>query len=144
MLELLPYSWILTLNWFVIYWILGGVFFAIVAISRTMKLRKARFSSLFTLTSLFAAFGAALAGLHYGHGQIEGCLAEAEDYFDSLAAVYGCGVLELFATAGLGFIGLLIIGSFLMYICRPKNDSWIDSNEGVVDDIKISWESAEL
>lgn len=142
MMELLPYSWTLALTWFVIFWLVGGVFFAIISVMRTAKLRKAHFSCLFTLSTLLAACGAAYGGLYLGQGQIETCMVEAQDYFDALAAVYGCGVLELFAAAGLAFLALVFVGFILLFICRPKNDSWVDSHEGLKKEVEISFDRA--
>ncbi len=55
--------WVLCGGWFIIYWILGGVVFALVAAARSTHMRKARFSCLFTLGSAAAAYGAAVVGL---------------------------------------------------------------------------------
>lgn len=55
--------WVLCGGWFIIYWILGGVVFALVAAARSTHMRKAQFSCLFTLGSAAAAYGAAAIGL---------------------------------------------------------------------------------
>lgn len=56
-------TWMLFSFWFIVYWVLGGVFFALVAATRFIHTRKAVFSCLFTGGSVIAAYGAAVLGL---------------------------------------------------------------------------------
>lgn len=116
----------LTIFWFILFWLVGGVFFAIVALLRIIKLRKTRFSCLFTLACGGAAYGAAWSGLTLGEGSIAECLQNSDSFFDQLAAVYGCGVLEISFSALLWFVGLIIAGFLLLLISRGANKSWTD------------------
>ncbi|MCH8049504.1 hypothetical protein IH979_02220 [Patescibacteria group bacterium] len=128
MTEVLDFTWLLALFWFPIYWIIGSVVFAIVTIIRVIKLRKARFSCLFTTLSGGAAYGAAYVGLRLGEEEIAGCFMEVEDFWGSLASIFACGVFSVFLAAGVGFLLLIIAGFILLYISRARNQSWVDSD----------------
>jgi hypothetical protein len=130
--ELMAYTLIISVLWFVIFWILGGVFFAVVSLARTVKLRKARFSCLFTILSGVAAYGAAQTGMRLGAKRIRFCLGEADgSIVDVLSAIFGCGILEMLAAGAAWFFGLVILGFVVLYICRAQNDSWVDSDLGL-------------
>lgn len=111
---------------FLFYWLVGGVLFAIVGLLRPIKIRKAQFSCLFTLSSLLVAIGAAFSGTAIAGRPIARCLERADGYFDSLAAVISCGVLPLSLATFVGFILLILLGSLLMLLSLSKNQSWID------------------
>lgn len=118
---------VLTIFWFIIFWLIGGVIFAIIALMRTSKLRKARFSCLFTLACAGAAYGAAWSGLTLGEGAIAECLQKNDSFFEELAAVYGCGVLEISFSALLWFVGLFLVGFLLLLVSHTANQSWTDA-----------------
>ncbi len=126
--ELLGYTIMIAVLWFLIFWILGGVFFAIVTLARVTKLRKARFSCLFTLLSMSFAYGAAYSGMYFGAKRIRFCLHEASAFVDVLAAIFGCGILEMIASGGLWFIGLLACGFVVLIVSRAENQSWVDND----------------
>ncbi len=111
---------------FLVYWLVGGVFFAIIALFRASKIRKAQFSCLFTLTSLACAVAASIAGTQLGGRAIHQCLRQADGYFSSLAAVISCGVLPLTFSALIGMLVLIIAGLFFLLISRSRNQSWVD------------------
>ena len=111
---------------FLLFWLVGGVFFAIIALFRPAKLRKAQFSCLFSLSSLVLAIVAALFGTQLGAQEIEMCLMQADGYFASLAAVISCGVLPLTLVSLLAFMGLIALGFFFLLVSRSRNASWVD------------------
>ena len=111
---------------FLLYWLVGGVLFAIVGLLRPAKIRKAQFSCLFTLTSMLTAVGAAFVGTSIADRPIARCLERADGYLDSLAAVISCGVLPLTFSALVGFLLLILLGAVLMLLSLSKNQSWID------------------
>lgn len=134
MSEIIGYIVIIGLFWFILYWVFGGVLFAAIAITRTIKLRRARFSCIFTLLSLVCGFGAAYSGTFYAQNNINVCLAEAGDPFDALASVIGCGILEQVA-AGAAWFGILIaVGLVFFILSRATNQSWMDSDHGLEDE----------
>ena len=111
---------------FLLYWLVGGVFFAIVSLFRASKIRKAQFSCLFTLSSLLGAVAASFVGIQIGGQAIDQCLRQTEGYFASLAAVISCGVLPLTFATLIGLLLLLVVGLFLLFVSRSKNQSWVD------------------
>lgn len=132
--SLLGYIAIIALFWFVLYWVVGGVIFGVIAILQVSKLRRARFSSLFTIASAACAFAAAYYGTKTAHGAIRACLEQANEPFSRLASVIACGILEQVAS-GIGFfIVLMAIGAVIFVISRATNQSWIDSHEGIEAD----------
>ncbi len=131
MIEGFEYSLVITAFWFPIYWIFGGVFFATVTFLKVIKLRKVRFSCLFTLSSLATAFAASYLGMRIGAGEINVCLESASGFLDRISAIIGCGILSLFLSGAIGFIVLIGIGLIILVISRAANQSWIDSDEGV-------------
>jgi NAD/NADP transhydrogenase beta subunit len=111
---------------FLLYWLVGGVFFAIIALFRSSKIRKAQFSCLFTLASIGWAVAATIVGTQIGGRAIRQCLRQADGYFSSLASVISCGVLPLTFAALVGFLGLIFMGLLLLVLSRSRNQSWVD------------------
>lgn len=116
---------LLSIVWFLLYWTIGGVFFAVVAIARLGRVRKVRFSCLFTLWSLLLGVGAAVFGYQFAQGAVEECLSYSETTTELAAAVFGCGFIGVLGAFAIGFI-LLVAGGFLI-MAMSKSDvkSWI-------------------
>lgn len=131
------YTFLISLFWFPLYWIFGGVFFATIAIIKVIKLRKVRFSCLFTLTSLAAAYGASYLGMVLGENEIQACLAQTSGFINSFSAIVGCGILSFFLAGAIGFITLILVGLLILFISRAANQSWVDSDEGVREDTQL-------
>lgn len=115
----------LSVFWFFIFWLVGGVLFAIIALFRTTKLKKAQFSCVFTLWCLFCAIGAAHTGLLMGNDEIEICLQKAQGFVESFSAVIACGVYSMMITGAAWFILLFAGGLLLLLLSRAKNQSWV-------------------
>ncbi len=126
--EWIPYLLILGIIWFIVYWIVGGVLFALVAFSRVTKLRRALFSTLFTIESFLLGLLVAFAGTYSAEEQIATCVAESQDIFGDLASVIACGVLEHMVAGFIGFIVLIIAGLLTYFASRATNQSWLDSD----------------
>ena len=123
--ELQSFIWPLALFWFLIYWIGGGVLFSILALFRSSKLRKTRFSCLFTLLAAGCGYGAAHLGMRMGEKQIDACLVEATGLLEAFAAMIGCGIFQMMFS-GIAFgIVLFVFGLFFMLISRSKKQSWV-------------------
>ncbi len=127
--------------WFPVFWIIGGTLFAIISVVQGVKVKKATFSLLFTFGSLVFAIGASGSGYVFGKSKIDVCLSSANDFFGSLAAVVGCGVLEFFIAAAFWFAGLILVGFVLLYLCRAENQSWIDSHGDAQKDSELSFDN---
>ncbi len=116
---------VLTLLWFVLFWIVGGVLFAIVGLVRFLRLNKNRFSCLFTIMSLVTAFGASWMGLLAAQaGDTTGCLSHTND-LSGLAAfipsLYTCSLQAVLSAAILWFLFLLAAGIVLLFISRAPD-----------------------
>lgn len=132
---------IISAFWFPVYWFVGGVFFAVMALFRMTKMRKARFSCLFTITSIITAIGASYGGIRLGEGQVEACAEPNLNFLDMLSSVIGCGILELSIAGLIGFGALIMIGLFLMLITKASNQSWIDSNMGLDKEEELTFDN---
>ncbi|MDP2631151.1 MAG: hypothetical protein Q8P30_00075 [Candidatus Uhrbacteria bacterium] len=119
---------LISLFWFPIYWLFGGVFFSTIAILKVIKLRKARFSCLFTILAAGAAYGASYSGTWFGEYNIEQCVEESAGFFRALASLIACGILELSVAGLVWFIILILIGFGALFVSRSGNASWIDTD----------------
>ncbi len=120
-------TWMLFSFWFVVYWILGGVFFAIVAATRFIHTRKAVFSCLFTGGSVLAAYGAAVLGpmLFRPHGLrcpegvlVKNMLKSGESL--RLQDVLLCDAQSIMVAGGLFFALLLTMGMVALLVSRVE------------------------
>jgi hypothetical protein len=125
---ILSFTIIIAIFWFILYWVLGGVAFSILAMVRLAKMRKTRFSCLFTLTAAACALGASRTGLLLARNNVRTCLEGVDDRFERLASVIACGILEEVAAGIIWFLLLLLIGTVIMVLARADNQSWIDTD----------------
>ncbi len=116
---------LLAIFWFLVYWVLGGVFFAAIALLRLGRIRMVRFSCLFTLLALFLGAGAAYGGVARSQTDVLSCLEEAQSKAETVMAVFGCGFASIFGVFLVG-AALLTLGGFLiMSISKSKTKPWI-------------------
>ncbi len=123
--ELTSFFILLSILWFLVYWILGGVFFAIMTVVRLGRLRKVRFSCLFSILALVLGIGAAYVGLQGSKEAVRDCLINAQGNAEKLVAVLGCGFASIFGTFLLGALLLTIGGFLVMAISKSKTKPWI-------------------
>jgi hypothetical protein len=120
---------LLSIFWFLIYWVLGGVFFAVIAVLRLGRIRMVRFSCLFTLLALLLGVGAAYGGIRQSREAVLVCLKDATTNAETVMAVFGCGFASIFGVFLMG-AALLTIGGFLiMAISKSKTKPWIILDE---------------
>ncbi len=117
----------LSLSWFVIYWILGGVVFALIAAANAMHMRKARFSCLFTIGAAAAALGAAYTGVVLSRPQglrcpdelvSRGTLQGAEHF--NIQSILVCDFRAVLIAGSLFFGLLLAAGMVAMLLSRTE------------------------
>jgi hypothetical protein len=125
--ELVPFLTFLSLLWFLVYWILGGVFFALVAIARLGRVRRVTFSCLFTLLALACGFGAAWGGMKLAQHDVNRCLQIAETRAEAISAVFGCGFVGVFGAFMLG-AAVLVFGGFLIMAVSSTKEPIISLN----------------
>lgn len=116
---------LLSLFWFLVYWILGGVFFGLIAILRLGRVRKVRFSCLFTLLAGVCAVSSAYYGVSLSHGVIAACTTDAHGRAQILLAMLGCGFGGLLLAFLMGALALTLGGFVFMSISRTKTKPWI-------------------
>jgi len=104
--------------WFIIYWILGGVFFAIVVASRFIRLRKARFSCLFSIASATLAYGAASTTTVLSESSVAVCVNK--DGSDGFLSLLRCAPNAFFGSGAIWFILLVVIGTVAVLLSRAE------------------------
>jgi hypothetical protein len=125
---------LLTLLWFVLFWIIGGVIFATIGLVRFLRVNKNRFSCLFTFFSLAAAFGAAWTGIAATNmpGPHACLVRQGLDHLpltQILPSLFNCSYNEVLSAAGLWFLFLLAVGIILLLISRtPEKPRDIHGN----------------
>ena len=110
-----------TLFWFVTYWIIGGVIFSIISVTRFLHVHKARFSCLFTLLSAGAAYGAGWMGANalLRHPV---CAKEVQGILNVFPLMFTCGANQTFSSGLLWFLLLMALGIGMMLIFRGPDE----------------------
>lgn len=116
----------MTVIWFFLYWIIGGVFFACVALLKLIRLRKARFSCLFSLTAALCALAAAWGSTVWIEKTAGDCLTFPIDRV-AITVLFSCGGVKLVVSAIVGFILLVVIGFGLLKFSSWKDRTWLTS-----------------
>ena len=132
---LTSFSIFLGILWFLVYWILGGVFFAVITIIKLGRVRKVRFSCLFSLLALGCGFGASWFGLKYAHESIVTCTLESVTKTESIISIFGCGFAGIFGAFLIGAFVLMAGGFLLVLISRTKTKPWIELNDGEEEEV---------
>ena len=133
----------LSILWFLVYWILGGVFFAVIAILRLGRVRKVRFSCLFTIWALVIAVGVSFKGLEFSEQAILSCTQEATTKAEIMTAVFGCGAMGIFGAFLLGALALTLGGFLIFAVSRTKSKPWIVFDQENEQESPISEEELE-
>lgn len=111
---------------FLIYWIFGGIFFACLALLRLRRLRKARFSCLFSLSSFVIAFGSSWFG--FTSLIDKKCFSEVDKINTILKdSLFFCDFWTIFWLMLGGFFVQIIVGFFLLKISSWQDRSWLTS-----------------
>lgn len=124
-----PSLWLaLSVAWFLLYWIFGGVLFSIIAVLKVGRVHKARFGCLFTLVTAGMGALAAWAGLQLSAVQIATCpvaTSEAPLWVDQ----FSCGIIGILITFFVGFVLMLGVGVALMSLFTSRGISWIEAHQ---------------
>ena len=111
---------LVALVWFIVYWIFGGVFFAIVVASRFINLRKARFSCLFSIASGVLAYAAATTTLLTAQLPMRACAKVTKEGTDAFLGLLKCAPKAFFASGFLWFAVLVLIGAVAVLLSRAE------------------------
>ncbi len=120
----------LTILWFLVYWIFGGVVFSIISLLRPGKMKRVRFSCLYTILSLAVAYGAARVGIYWA-SRATGRVPEASSVSEAIAVLGGLGFVGVLLGLIAGLIVLFIGGWVVMLISRSRDRSWYDRGDQV-------------
>ncbi len=119
--EIAQLTWVLALIWFIIFWVAGGVLFAVVALTRFLRIKKAQFSCLFTLASVAAAYGAATTGLMISEQKITQCLGSGAGPLEIGKAVFTCAFRDVFLSGGIWFALLILLAILFMLLSQRES-----------------------
>lgn len=123
------FSVFLSILWFIVYWILGGVFFATLTILKLGRVRKVRFSCLFTILAAVCGTSASYYGMKLGEESILECAKTASGYTETISAIFGCGFSAILGTFLIGSAVLTFGGLFIMALSKSKSKPWITFSE---------------
>jgi len=115
----------LAASWFFLYWVIGGVFFACVALLKLKKIHKVRFSCLFTFVSAACAWGAAWLGIFLARDEITECAPAYSLTKKMSEKVFTCGLSEFIFSALIGLVVLVVIGFGLLKLSSRKDQAWL-------------------
>ena len=142
-MQLSSFAVFLSILWFLVYWILGGVFFAVISLLRLGRVRKLRFSCLFSLWVLVIGIGAAFKGIEFSQEQVKECLADATNRAQIVTAVFGCGFSGVFGAFLIGAIAVTLGGFIIFAISRTKSRPWIVLEQEEEDEKDVKEEKEE-
>ena len=109
---------VFTLMWFVLYWLVAGVLFAVVGLAHVVRINTARFSCLFTCLSLAVAYGAAYTG-YVAATRLNGkCVSQIDASYRIIPGLFKCAHTVIFSNGVLWFLVLLAAGIGLMFVSR--------------------------
>jgi len=114
------YLVLLTLLWFLFYWIVGGALFSLVAVFRVGRLKKAQFSCLFSLGTLMIAVGAALFGLRWGSISSYECIQTSLSNIEGFVGFFGCSVVALMMSFIAGAVVVLLWGTLSLLLSPAR------------------------
>lgn len=120
---------ILSLLWFLVYWIFGGVVFMVISLVRPGKMKRVRFSCLYTIISAITGYGAARLGIYWAT-QATGTIPEATTVTEAVLVVGGLEFVGIILGLISGFLVTFIAGWVIMLISRSHDLSWYDRNQG--------------
>lgn len=109
---------------FLLFWLVAGVLFAVIAFAHSMRVEKARFGCFFTLATAGAAYGAAWSGLYLGRDTVAECVDRTSSIWERFFSIYGCAILEISFSALVWFLMLLVTGILLLILSRSASPSW--------------------
>ncbi|MFZ2681609.1 MAG: hypothetical protein WAZ14_00720 [Patescibacteria group bacterium] len=108
----------LTLMWFVVYWLIAGVLFAIIGLVKFVRINTAKFSCVFTFLSLATAYAAAWTG-YVAASRLDGkCLSKISAPYEAIPGAFRCATTIMISNGALWFIVLVAAGIALMFVSR--------------------------
>ena len=116
---------ILSILWFLVYWIFGGVVFSIISLIRPGKMKRVRFSCLYTLLSIGTGYGAAYLGVRWA-SDATGGVPSVSSVSEAVLVLGGLGFVGILLGLMCGFLVSFLGGWIIMAISRSREPSWFD------------------
>lgn len=123
---ILPFFYLLAFLWFLFYWLSGGVLFALITLIKLGRVRKVRFSVLFTGWSLICGIASAWIGLIVAGESVKTCLETAYNKAEQMMALFGCGFAGVLGTFLFGAAAVVLGGWIILSISKTKHRPWIN------------------
>ncbi len=111
---------ILSVLFFLAYWIVGGIIFAIRGLASSASMRRAMFSSLFTLLSLLLAILSGIVATVSANRLVTSCPIDAPTNLDLLSQTIACSSKAYMVVGLAGFVLTIVLGSILFSLSRAK------------------------
>ncbi len=112
---------LLTVIWFIVYWILAGIVFAVIGLIRFRRVNTLRFSCSFTFLSLATAFGAVITGYVTTTRTSPECLENVHIAYKTVGSLLKCAAIINIPNSVLWFVVLLAAGLGMLFISTlPK------------------------
>lgn len=108
------YLVLLAVLWFLFYWIFGGAFFAFISVFRLGRLRKARFSCLFTFVAGASAVVAAWSGARWAQSSAQVCLQESLSNLEGFVGFFSCSIIALTLSFLGGAVVVIVLGAIVL------------------------------
>ncbi|MBU0531177.1 MAG: hypothetical protein ABIG32_02085 [Candidatus Uhrbacteria bacterium] len=128
--DLQVFTVLLSVLWFIFYWVFGGVFFTVIAVLRLGRIKKIRFSCLYTILAALAGYGAAKLGIYWAGDSINQCLAQANGVQEQFIAIFACGIVGIFTAMMIGAVALMLGGFLVMAISKTHEKRWFERKDG--------------
>jgi hypothetical protein len=111
----------MALVWFLVYWLLAGIIFAIIGFIRVGRINVTKFSCLFTVLTLAVAIGAVWTGFVFTINTSPSCLNDIHIAIRALWGLFKCATAINIYNAIVWFVILLIAGVGAMFISTARN-----------------------
>lgn len=121
---------LLAISWSLLYWVLGGVLFSIIALLKVGRIRRARFGCFFSSAAVGTGILAAWAGLKLSAPAISACELSDVDSLSRWVEQFACGIIGIVGSFFGGFVLLMVIGAGLMIISKSTTKRWIENDKG--------------
>ena len=120
----------LVIAWFLLYWVLGGVVFSLLALIRVHRIRRVRFGCLFTFTAIGVAAIGAWGSIRMADGALLACELPAPSTFaaslEAWIQLFACGIVPFSVVFVGGFVLLLFVGFILLALSKRNELTWVE------------------
>jgi hypothetical protein len=113
-------AWLLSTFFFLLYWLLGGTIFALVALSRAAQLRGLQFSCFFSLFTVIAGIGAGWWGAVQVKEVAPKCLQGVNTALEAARTAVQCAPEPVSQAAALGAGALLVAGGAVFMLSHRR------------------------